>query len=99
MKIINLTPHAITVRLESGDRVFEPCGTEARVATTATPAGAVDGIPVVAQTYGGKENQPAAEPDTLYRVSASVLAAAKEAGREDGVAPATGPDGALRGVA
>lgn len=96
MKIVNLTPHAITVRLESGDRVFEPSGTEARVATTATPAGEVDGIPVVAQTYGEIEDLPAPEPDTLYLVSAIVLAAAKEAGRTDCIAPDTSPQGAIR---
>jgi len=96
MRIINLTPHAITVRLESGDRVFEPSGQVARVAVTATPVGEVDGIPVVAQAYGEIEDLPAPEPDTLYLVSAIVLAAAKEAGRRDVIAPDTSPQGAIR---
>lgn len=96
MKIINLTPHAITVRLESGDRVFEPSGQVARVATTATPAGEVDGIPVVNQTFGEIEGLPVPEPNTVFIVSSIVLAAAKEAGRTDVIAPDTSPQGVIR---
>src|SRR5690606_21718414 len=96
MKIINLTPHAITVRTDSGDRVFEPSGAIARVTTTATPAGEVDGIPVVNQTFGEIEGLPVPEPNTVFIVSAIVLAAAKEAGRTDCIAPDTSPQGAIR---
>lgn len=96
MKIVNLTPHAITVRTVSGDRVFEPSGTIARVTTTAAPAGEVDGIPVVNQTFGEIEGLPVPEPNTVFIVSSIVLAAAKEKGRTDVISPDTSPQGAIR---
>jgi len=96
MKIINLTPHAVVVRMEDGDRVFEPSGTVARVAVTSTPVGEVDGIPVVAQTYGEIEDLPDPQPGVVYIVSMVVRQAAKEAGRTDVVSPDTSPAGAIR---
>ena len=52
--MLNLTPHAIVLRLPSGEDVtFQPSGTVARVATIATATGEfVAGVPVVRNTYG-----------------------------------------------
>lgn len=51
--MINLTPHAITLRTPAGDVVFLPSGQLARVSTIATPTGVmVAGVPVVRNTYG-----------------------------------------------
>lgn len=86
MKIINLTPHAIVI---TDGPTFEPSGTIARVSVTQVDDGAIAGVPVKKQTYGDIIDLPAPAPDTVYIVSAIVLAAAKEAGRTDCVAPDT----------
>jgi hypothetical protein len=46
MTIVNLTPHALTVRTTDGDITIPPAAPAARVAVSTTPDGAVDGIPV-----------------------------------------------------
>lgn len=46
--------------------------------------------------YGEIENLPEPEEGTIYIVSAMVLAAAKEKGRTDVVAPATGHPDSIR---
>ena len=89
MKLINLTPHDIVVRLSDGDRVIPASGTVARVATSHVPAGTIDGIPVSAQTFGQIEGLPEPQEGVTFIVSAIVLAAAKEIGRTDVVAPDT----------
>ena len=51
--MLNLTPHAITLRTPSGDVTFPPSGQLARVSTIVTPTGEmVAGVPVVRNTYG-----------------------------------------------
>ena len=87
--LVNLTPHDITIRLEDGDRIIPASGTVARVTTSQVPAGTVDGIPVSAQTFGQIEGLPDPQDGVVFVVSAIVLAAAKEAGRTDVVAPDT----------
>lgn len=89
MKVVNLTPHDIVVRTDAGDRVFPASGEVARVSTTHVPMGDVDGVPVFAQEFGDIEGLPAPQDGTIYIVSAIVLAAAKDAGRTDVVAPDT----------
>ena len=85
-KIINLTPHTIT--LNNGTE-HPPSGKVARVANKFSNF--CCGISSV--FYGEIENLPEPEEGTIYIVSALVLAAAKEKGRTDVVAPATGyPD-------
>ena len=97
MKLVNLTPHALVVRLNDGtERRIEPSGTIARVATTAREVGTVNGIPVVETTYGDIEGLPAPEDGTVYIVSSLVLAAARASGRADVLAPDTSPESAIR---
>ena len=83
MKFINLTPHTITLN----DGTSFPTKGNARVADTYTEFNA-SGVCKV--KHGDIENLPEPEPNTTFIVSAMVLAAAKEKGREDVVAPATG---------
>lgn len=92
MKFVNLTPHAITVRLADGtDRTFAPSGTVARVATTpGVDLPDADGIPCrSAQTWGEVEGLPAPADDTVLIVSALVLV---RVSRQDVFAPDTGSD-------
>jgi len=102
MNIINLMPHAITLRFPSGqEMVIPPSGQVARVASipgavtlrSLTPSGV--SIPVAGPTqYGDVEGIPAADEGTVYLVSALVLARVT---RSDVFAPGTGPnDGAIR---
>jgi hypothetical protein len=107
MKLVNLTPHAITLQDAAGARVtIPPSGTVARVAST---PGGMTGHAIIhatgsmrvpifgAPTWGAVEMLPAPEADTLYVVSA--LVAARCPNREDVVSPGTGPqDGAIRGA-
>lgn len=84
---VNVTPHAITL---NNGVVFPTSGTIARVSNTFSDP---DGDNVMDIHYGDIEGLPEPAPDTLYIVSAIVLSAAKEKGRTDCVAPATGhPD-------
>lgn len=52
--MLNLTPHAIVLRLKNGeDVVFQPSGTLARVSVVAVATGnTVAGVPVVRNSYG-----------------------------------------------
>jgi len=51
--MINLTPHAITLRTPAGDVTFPPSGQLARVSTIATLTGeVVAGVSVVRNSYG-----------------------------------------------
>ena len=82
MKFINLTPHTITLN----DGTSFPTEGNARVADTYTEFNA-SGVCKV--KHGAIEGLPEPEANTTFIVSAMVLAAAKEKGREDVVAPAT----------
>jgi len=98
--LVNLTPHAITLRGPDGtDTTVPPSGTVARVASAPGVPQTVDGCPVpvyTPQTWGEVQGLPAAEAGTLLIVSALVLGRLAGA-RPDCVAPGTGPaDGAVR---
>ena len=84
MKLINLTPHAISL---NDGTTFPPSGRVARVAADLQQVGEIDGIPVYRQVFGDVEGLPAEIPGTMYIVSGMVLAAVD---RSDCVAPATG---------
>lgn len=86
-RFVNVTPHAITL---NNGVVFPTSGTVARVSNT---FGSPDKDNVMDISYGNIEGLPEPADNTLYIVSAIVLSAAKEKGRTDCVAPATGhPD-------
>ena len=83
MKFINLTQHTITLN----DGSSFPTEGNARVADTYTRFNAYG---ICRVKYGEIKDLPEPEANTTFIVSAMVLAAAKEKGREDVVAPATG---------
>lgn len=84
MKLVNCTPHPICL---NDGRVFETSGILPRVTAT---FGDFDDNGVCEQSFGKINGLPDRAPDTLLIVSAIVLSAAKFAGRDDCVAPATG---------
>jgi len=88
MKIVNLTPHTINIKINDKTLSVAPSGEVARVATIEKVIGEVDGIPIVERTFGDVEGLPAPQKDTIYLVSSMVLAAVKE--RDDVFAPDTG---------
>jgi hypothetical protein len=93
MKMVNLTPHAICVRVGDKELQFPPSGQIARVAASAEPCAdvVIDGVevPSVATRYGDVEGLPEPAEGTMYIVSALVLG--RVTGRSDVVAPDTGP--------
>jgi D-hexose-6-phosphate mutarotase len=92
MRLINLTPHPLTIRLDDeNDLVLPPSGQVARVAVEQAQVAAVGGIPIVATVFGAIEGLPAPEPGVLYITSSLVAQAAAREGRVDVVAPDTGP--------
>lgn len=100
-KLVNLTPHAITIRLPTGQDVSIPSSGVARVSSTPGPLTSlmldIGEVPVaLPTTFGEVEGLPAPEADTLFVVSALVGAALKGS-RPDVVMPGTGPqDGCIR---
>ena len=96
-KVINLTPHDITFRTK-GDaigRIFRASRQVARATQSDEDAPEFDRMPTVRRTMGSVEGVPAPEPGVTYIVSAFCLPSL--AGREDVVAPDTGPGSAIRG--
>ena len=99
-KIVNLTPHEITIHLPDGSVVkIPPSGRVARVATIRKPTGELEGIPLVTVEYGKVEGLPAEpEPDTYYIVSVLVAQALASDPKWHGklLVPDTSPQGAVR---
>jgi len=89
-RLVNLTPHAIKVAGEDGETILEaaPSGQVARCTTSSEVVGEICGIEVVKTTFGLVDGLPPAEEGTIYIVSSLV---AQAAGRDDVVAPDTGP--------
>jgi len=100
MKIVNLTPHDLTVYLTDDTTLTIPAsGTVARVAQAYTPLGTLDlgnaQVPLVATTFGTIQGLPDPQPGVLYVTSGLVAQAAWNLGRTDVLAPDTG-SGAVR---
>ncbi len=92
MRFLNLTPHAITVLVAEGvETIFLATTLAARVQVSSTDLDSIAGFRLRTQTFGEVENLPAPQADTIYIVSAIVLAALKGR-RPDAGAPDTGPD-------
>ena len=95
--IINATPHAI-VLLDDCDAViqtFSPSGLLPRIVEEDRPSNPIEGFEAISRIYAGLEGLPGVNSDTIYIVSAMVLAAARTIGRSDCCAPDTG-SGAVR---
>ena len=90
--MINLTPHAITLRTPVGDVTFPASGQVARVATLSSATGEmVAGVPVVCNTYGpvtGLVRDANGVP--LPCIVSGMVLAALPAGTLNVYAPATG---------
>ena len=86
MKIINLTPHDVTLVTTGGDEVvIQPEETPVRIPAETTPAGEINGIPLVVEQLGDAESVlPAPQPDTVYIVARPV---AERANRPDLLVP------------
>lgn len=84
MNIINLTPH--TINIINGDTTtkIDPNGTIARVSVQVV---ATDNPMLYTQQYGDVQDLPAPQDDTIYIVSALVLARVPD--RTDVYAPLT----------
>ena len=88
MNVINLTPHAITLRTDAGETTFPPSDTIARVQQETVGTGkTVAGFPVYTSQFGNVI-MPEPVEDTYYIVSAMVLTALAGT-RSDVVAPRT----------
>lgn len=74
MRIVNLTPHPVTLVTTNGDEVvIPPQETPVRIPATTTPAGEVGGIPVVVEQLGDADSVlPAPQPGVVYVVARPV---------------------------
>jgi hypothetical protein len=106
VRFINLTPHPVIIVTGEGEEiVIPPSGQVARVAMTQEVVATVGGVPIVRTRFGEIEGLPEPEPSVLYITSTLVAQAAVALqGRQDVVAPDTGPtairtpDGQIRAV-
>ena len=81
MNLVNLTPHAVTIVLPSGDTVtLPPSGTVARCSTSSEVVGEVNGIPVSRVSYGEVVGLPEMTPYTRFVVSGLVRSAVPHRG-------------------
>jgi hypothetical protein len=86
--MLNLTPHAITIRTQAGDVTFPPSGHVARVATVATDTGlTVYGARVIRNQYGPVTGLPT---DGAACIVSGMVLAALPPGTPNVFAPATG---------
>ena len=74
MQIINLTPHTVTLVTANGDEVVVPPEeTPVRIPAETTPAGEVNGIPLVTERLGDADSVlPAPQPGVVYVVARPV---------------------------
>ena len=103
VKIVNLTPHAITIILPDGQKLeIPPSGTVARVSVKAKEVGKLEyagmEVPIVKLEYGDVVGLPEPQEGTIYLVSTLVLMALKDKGikRNDVFSPDTSPESAIR---
>ena len=73
--IVNLTPHPINLFDENGEQVVIQSSGLARCAVTTEQVGSVNGIKVNESHFGEIQGLPEPQADTVYVVSAMVLAA------------------------
>lgn len=91
-KLVNLTPHTVTLVCGQLTVEIPPSGQVARVSATAQQVGSIEidgfSFPVVKTVFGEVTGLPEPQEDTVYIVSTLVLSAVQ--GRKDVVAPNTG---------
>jgi hypothetical protein len=75
-QVVNCTPHPVNLFTENGEEmVVQPCGHVARCAMTTERVGSVAGVKVNISHFGEVTDLPEPADDTVYVVSAMVLAA------------------------
>ena len=81
MRLINLTPHPVTIVNEDGAIIATyPSEGEARIAQSNAPCGVLDRVPICKVTYGEAIGLPEPQPDTGYIVSYITIAQLKLSG-------------------
>ena len=91
MKFVNLTPHPIRVLdVHGAEHEFVPSGQVARVGQVTHEMPELSGFRVRTNQSGTISGLPEPQDVVIYLVSGFVLAACR--GREDVLAPDTGPD-------
>lgn len=94
VKLVNLTPHPVTLKVGDQEIVIQPTKPSARVSTIENVVGTVNyenlDIPIVESGYGDVMDLPEPAEDTIYITSLIVAQRAVAAGRLDVVAPDTG---------
>ena len=74
VKIVNLTPHEVTVFLDEDKRVFKTSGKVARLPSKTIKVGWLKGIPLTNTSFFKSEiDLPPQKRDTYYIVSRMVL--------------------------
>ena len=97
MQIINLTPHTVVVAADfNSSRVEFPSEGIARVSSTATKVDTVNGIDIVATTYGEVEGLPEPQEGVVFLVSMLVGQVPAVKARPDVLCPDTSPAAAVR---
>lgn len=90
MRIINATPHLISLANAAGEitQTYEPSGLTVRCATSSEVVGTIDGFPVKRTTFGKVEGLPEEQAGVTYLVSL-VVAQSLRGARNDVVSPLT----------
>jgi len=90
--LINLTPHAITLRTETGDVIIPPSGQVARVSTVTIDTGLmINGVKVIRNSYGDVQGIPVDHNGIpLPCIVSGMVLAALPSGTPNVYAPATG---------
>jgi len=88
-KLINLTPHMVTIKTEHGEVHVLPSGQSARCAEERQLVASLSGVPVSRARYGEVQGLPEPQPGVAYIVSALVLGAVGDQ-RADVFAPGPG---------
>jgi hypothetical protein len=81
MKLVNLTPHTVTLIVEGGSLEVPPSGSVVRAKETKELVGILGdrdiSVPLYRIRYGEPEGLPTVEPDTYYIVSSLAAQAIK----------------------
>lgn len=86
VNLVNLTPHPVTVVGQDGGTILtvQPSGQVLRLPEVTTPAGEIQGVPLVRKALDPAAELPPRQKGTYYIVSLPVAQAAR---REDFIIP------------
>ena len=79
MKILNFTPHAVTIKTASSTTTYNSVGV-ARADTRAEVVGYIDDLPIVKKTFGNVYGLPESVPNDTILIVSSLTAQAAKAG-------------------